>query len=166
MGAVAERPRYQPVPTHFRERASTRTHFLRLPRRDWANITQGIKREFRGGGSLHLEVLDPPTPVIAYSQPSTFGGSEFRHELIVCEAAWREPLGAISPESLEAEGFSSLAEFRQYWRDRHQQGRFDPLKPVIAFRVRPWRGDEDVALFGRLLIERLYLNVADSENIW
>lgn len=73
---------------------------------------------------------------------------------MVMEDKWLEPLGAISPESLEAEGFSSLAEFRRYWMQREQR-RFMPTRMVTVYRVRPWQ-PSDEADFGRMLLRRLY----------
>lgn len=152
---VAERP-LQRRPRRL-SRWSTRTHFLRIPRSDWARVMAGEKREVRTAGQRPwIGVLEPPTPVVAYSPTSGFGG-RLLYDLLVCEAAWVEPLGSIGPDSLEREGFETLAEFRSYWRNRHHHGRWNPLLQVGAFTVRPWRGPEDEELFGRLLLERLYL---------
>lgn len=145
-------------------RAYARTAFLRLPRQDWAAITQGAKTEFRspgGPGVPPLNLLKPPSPVIVYSPPSGFGGGELLHALMVLEDCTKEPLGAISAESLAAEGFESLAEFRRYWKrrfDRTRRRPWDPTRPISVFWLRPWRGEEDEEHFARLLLERLYLD--------
>lgn len=151
--------RSRPIP-----RASARTSFLRLPRQDWAPITQGAKTEFRspgGPGVPPLGLLKPPSPVIVYSPPSGYGGVELLHALMVLEECWKEPLGVISAESLANEGFDSLDEFRRYWKrrfDRTRRRAWDPTRPISVFRLRPWRGAEDEERFARLLLERLYLD--------
>lgn len=62
---------------------------------------------------------------------------------MVLEKAWKEPLGAISEESLAAEGHDTLAQFKVRWAAEHR-GRFGPLTPVIVYRVRPWTPEDDV----------------------
>jgi len=149
------RARHRPIP-----RATARTTFLRIPRGDWAAVTVGDKTEFRspgGPGTPLRNYLSPPSPVIVYS-PRTPSGGPLKFTLMALEEVWREPLGAISAESLANEGFESLDTFRRYWKDRFDRRRFawDPLKPVTVFRLRPWRGEEDDAYFGRLFLERLF----------
>lgn len=73
---------------------------------------------------------------------------------MVLEEKWLEPLGAISPASLKAEGFESIGEFRRYWMNREKR-RFMPTRMVTVYRVRPWQdGDHD--RFAALLLDRLY----------
>jgi hypothetical protein len=84
---------------------------------------------------------------------------------MVLEAVWREPLGAISPESLAAEGFESFAHFRRAWCIREKR-LFRPLHMTTAFRVRPWESDDDRAMADALL-KRLYgefLAASDSHS--
>lgn len=82
--------------------------------------------------------------------------------LMVIEAAWREPLGAISPESLRAEGHDSLRDFRLAWKRRAPTGRWNPLEEIIVYRVRPWQpGDE--AWVGEKLLRELYLEPLERE---
>jgi hypothetical protein len=151
-------------------RHSERTAFLRLPRQDWAAITQGVKTEFRspgGPGVPPLSLLKPPTPVVVYSPPSRFGGVELYRALMVLESCRKEPLGAISAESLEAEGFESLQEFRRYWKrrfDRTRRRPWDPTRPISVFCLRPWLPVTDADRFARQLLERLYLDpLEDAE---
>lgn len=123
--------------------------FLRVPGGDWAAIRRGFKREFRLTGQALLN-LQTPTPVVVYTTRN--GGYE--EILMVLESAHREALGAISPTSLQAEGFPSVAHFRRYWMQRTGK-RFRPLDICSVYRVRPWT-DADMDLMGRTLLERLY----------
>lgn len=79
----------------------TRTVFVRVPRAGWAAVVCGTKREFRAACGNHsaLWSVQTPTPAVAYAV-SDIG--LYDSALIVLEAVWREPLGAISPESLAA----------------------------------------------------------------
>lgn len=132
------------------------TIFLRVPRDDWPAVKRGFKREFRAGvgpTKTQPSLVKMPTPVVAYSVSKA--GDDHDGQLMVLEAAWTEPLGAISPESLAAEGFKSLAEFRAYWIARERK-RFQPMRPVHAYRVRPWANGADARYFGDLLLGRLY----------
>jgi hypothetical protein len=73
---------------------------------------------------------------------------------MVLEDIWIEPLGAITPESLEAEGFETFAEFRRYFCLR-EKTRFRPTRKITVYKVRPWvEGDEQN--FAKRLFERLY----------
>lgn len=155
---MPSKARTRPIP-----RAFARTAFLRIPRGDWAVITVGEKTEFRspgGPGVPPLGMLKPPSPVVVYSPASGFGGTELLFALMVLVECWKEPLGALSPESLANEGFESVDTFRRYWKDRFNRRRraWDPTRPVSVFRLRPWSGKDDEEFFGQLLLERLYLD--------
>lgn len=137
------------------EQRRVSTAFLRVPTMDWVVVTRGIKKEFRASPRAvsKLWSVDPPTPVVAYRVRSgPAGGHDAK--LMVLEEKWLEPLGAISPASLEAEGFESIAEFRRYWMQREKR-RFAPTRMVTVYRVRPWHYT-DRARFGDMLLERLY----------
>jgi hypothetical protein len=129
------------------------TIFLRVPTADWVEVSRGMKREFTAadGACSALWNLQPPTPVVAYRYHKALG---YESELMVLEAKWQEPLGAISPESLENEGFTTLAEFRKYWCGRERR-RFAPMKMVTRYRVRPW-GYSDTEEMAKVLLDRLY----------
>jgi hypothetical protein len=92
-----------------------------------------------------------PVPVVAYRVDSR---GNYDSALMVLEAVWREPRGAISPESLEAEGFESFPHFRRYWCIREKR-LFRPLHMATVFRVRPWNSDDDRAM-ADVLLARLY----------
>ena len=127
------------------------TVFLQVPVADWPAVKHGMKTEFRlaGAGLLNLQL---PTPVVAYMTQRR--PKRHEHALMVLEEAFREPLGAISPESLAREGFPDMAHFRRYWTMRTKT-RFRPLQEVQAYRVRPWH-DGDAEALGLVLVTRLY----------
>jgi hypothetical protein len=128
------------------------TIFLRVPSAEWTAVRHGQKREFRSesGKVSQLWNVECPVPVVAYRLDSH---GRYDSALMVLEAVWREPLGAISPESLEAEGFESFAHFRRAWCIREKR-RFRPLHLTTVFRVRPWQPEDERdmadALLGRL----------------
>lgn len=130
-----------------------RTLFLRVPTSDWVAVTRGVKREFRASPSAVSKLWDtePPTPVVAYRVDPSHG---YDCKLMILEDTWIEPIGAISQESLEAEGFNSLAEFRRYFVNR-ERTRFRPTRKITVYRIRPWQ-EGDARYFGDRLFERLY----------
>jgi hypothetical protein len=138
-------------PRPFSQRTA-RTTFLRVPADDWIAVKRGVKREFRGGPGTAsaFHGIEPPTPVVAYRVRR----GEHEAKLMVLERAWQEPLGAISEESLAAEGFESFAEFRRYWIRRTRR-RFMPTRRVWVYRVRPW-SDADMEPLALRLFMRLY----------
>lgn len=134
----------------------TSTIFLRVPVADWPLVKRGLKTEFRAGTGPNKTqpwAIKMPTPVVAYAVRPRDG--EHDAKLMVLEEAWLEPLGAISPESLEREGFKSLAEFRRYWFERERK-RFQPTRNVLVYRVRPWDDRTDARHFADLILGRLY----------
>lgn len=146
---------------YTQRRAST--IFLRVPVRDWPAVKRGYKTEFRAGSGKNavpqLWGVPMPTPVVAYTVRNG------RHDalLMMLEECWQEPLGAISPESLEREGFEDLAEFRAYWMERERK-RFTPTRQVFAYRVRAFTAaDVDPcagAIFAHLYGEFLQQGIA------
>lgn len=138
-------------PRPFKQRQA-RTIFLRVPAEDWIAVKRGVKREFRGGTGTATRFfgVETPTPVVAYRVRR----ADHEAKLMVLERAWQEPLGAISEESLAAEGFESFEEFRRYWTKRARK-RFTPTRQVWVYRVRPW-DDEDLAWLGARLLRRIY----------
>lgn len=131
-----------------------RTTFLRVPATDWLAVKIGAKTEFRqpSGNITQLWNVKPPTPVVGWSM----SGERKNHDaiLLVLEETWREPLGAISAESLAREGHPTVAHFRRYWMARTKR-RFSPLSEVHVYRVKLFTPDDAPAMGVRLL-ERLY----------
>ncbi len=139
-------------PNPYRQH-QTSTVFLRVPRADWAAVKHGAKREFRAASGRHSALWNvaTPSPAVAYTI-NTRG--EYDGALIVLENVWREPLGAISEESLTAEGFATFPEFRRAWMLREKR-RFPPLRMTTVYRVRPW-ADHDATCMGCALLRHLY----------
>lgn len=107
-------------------------YWLRVPASEWLEVKHGVKDEYRNTRpSLSLSRVQKPTPVIAF----TVSANNFDSRLMVIEEAWKEPLGAISEESLRREGFETLREFKTHWTSRRRR-RFNPLLPVYVYRVR------------------------------
>lgn len=140
------------------------TVFVRVPLIDWPLVKRGMKTEFRASpGPLQVPQLwqvRTPRPVVAYAIDHQ-GGYEAR--LMQLESHWREPLGAISRESLEREGCQSLAEFRDYWM-RREHRRFRPTRVVSVFRLRP-ATEEDLADFAQAAVETLYGDFPPGEYV-
>lgn len=136
-------------------RAEARTINLRIPPAEWPAVSQGRKREFRvpvGDSAYQLWNVDTPCAVVAYSrrrhppQPKPI--------LMVLEAVRQEQLMAISPEGLTAEGCADFREFRRKWCARVHR-KFEPLRLVWVFKLRPLEPEDVPVLAGRLF-ERLY----------
>jgi hypothetical protein len=127
--------------------------FVRVPRADWPAIICGTKREFRAACGKHsaLWTVQTPTPAVAYTV-SRIG--VYDSALMVLERVWREPLGAISAESLAAEGFASFAEFRRHWM-RREKRRFPLLRMTTVYRVRPWMPDDEPRMADTLFMNLL-----------
>lgn len=139
-------------PRPFAKR-QTSTVFVRVPRAEWAAVTVGAKREFRAACGKHsaLWTVELPTPAIAYTVNSI---GDYASTIIVLEDVWREPLGAISPASLAAEGFETIGAFRRHWMNREHR-RFPPLRMTTVYRVRPWTSEDDVGM-AEVVLRRLY----------
>jgi hypothetical protein len=129
------------------------TVFVRVPVGEWGAIRDGRKREFRAesGNASGLWSVETPVPCVAYKLDSQ---GRYSAMLMVLEAVWREPLMAISAESLAAEGFASFDEFRRHWVIREHRY-FPSLALTTVYRVRPWTPD-DVDEMGELLLRRLF----------
>lgn len=130
-----------------------RTIFLRVPYGEFGLVVAGRKPEFRASprACTQLWSVEPPAPAVAYA---IFPRRGYKHALVVLEETWREPLGSITPESLERERQPSFAHFRRYWMKREKTA-FKPTREVSVFRVRPLgAGDEEE--MAAMLFERLY----------
>lgn len=136
------------------KRTLTSTLFLRVPVSEWGLVKRGAKREFRAAPGIQsqLQHVELPMPVVGYAVDR-----HGRHDgrLMILESMWIEPLGAITPDSLAAEGCKSLAEFRRRWILTHRK-RFTPTRRIAVFVVRPWRKGVDERVMADRLLEHLY----------
>lgn len=130
-----------------------RTIFLRVPHSEFGLVIAGRKTEFRASprASSQLWSVEPPTAAVAYA---IFPSRGYKRQLIVLEATWREPLGAITAESLAREGQPDFAHFRRYWMKREKTP-FKPTREVAVFQVRPMRAGDEQELAASLY-QRLY----------
>lgn len=130
------------------------TQYVRIPVIDWPLVAQGHKTELRAAGryAAPAHKLRAPAPIVAYARHRF--RADMETALLVLEAVWTEPLGAIDDESLRREGFASRQEFRRYWRRRHRAG-YKPLSKVNVYQFRPWR-DGDRELYADRLLAHLY----------
>ena len=147
---MATTTRRGPKPYNLRQAS---TIFVRVHSDDWHALKCGAKCEIRSRQSslIALNVLSLPTPCVVWRLHPYHG---YEAVLMVLEAVWREPLGAISEESIGNEGYDSMAEFRRAWIIREKR-RFPLLDTVTVHRVRPWTPD-DAAAMGSALLHQLY----------
>lgn len=133
-------------------RVETRTHLFWVPRRELAELRRGTRTEVRVRDKRRrpTNALVVPCPIVLYSW------SEIRTEpdraLLVLERAWEEPMGAISPESVRAEGFETLKEYRRYWIE--ERGQF--WRPLDVVRCYRFRIPESLDELADMLLEQLY----------
>jgi hypothetical protein len=149
-----------PKPYH---QTKTSTLFLRVPVVEWGSVKRGTKREFRSapGRTTHLLAVEPPMPVVAYSIDRM---GRYDAALMVLERRWREPLGAITPESLAAEGCRDLAEFRRRYTLMYKK-RFTPTRITSVFVVRPWHEALDDRVMADRLLDYLYGDWVDGNGV-
>lgn len=136
-------------PGPFRKRHAWTT-FLRVPDHSWLEVKHGSLTEFRYR-RLSIVGLEPPCPVVCYRTGGT--NQDYDSRVMVLEEVWREPLGAISQDSLDRLGMT-FPEFRRDWVERRGKG-FEPLLEFNVFRVRQFER-ADLEPLGARLIERLY----------
>lgn len=118
---------------------------------DWAAVSTGYKTEFRMLGQFPWAAsIKTPTPVVAYTSSQGYAAAK----LMILEDTYTMPLGMISDESLEREGFADLAAFRSYWKKRTKK-RFALLDTVQVFRVRLVSAEDHEAM-GQMLLTYLY----------
>lgn len=133
MSRVKQRPARSDVGI----RRVNRNACVYVARADWVEVLSGAKTEVRIYGNRNVVERDCPCPCVLYT-PNPIIGLPPQTALGVLEEQWVEPLGAISPESLEREGFpDDLDGFRAYFAQRYPKGGFRPLAKVVVRRVHP-----------------------------
>lgn len=130
-------------------RARLTTLILRPHPADWLPLKYGQYSEFRSFRGFP-DRLHVPTPIVLWRRV----GTRVETMIWVIEESWREPLGAISEESLARIGCANIREFRERW----VSGRriyFDATKNINVYRGRPWQ-DDDREPLAVALLETLY----------
>lgn len=111
--------------------------YVGIPRGDWGPVRQGVQTEFRK--RANYAPRDVPRPIVGYT---TIAGHK-HHQMFVLTESWKEPLGAISEESLRRNNCESMREFRRQWPQRNRYRGFPPNLIVVVYRLRLWQpGDE------------------------
>lgn len=121
-------------------------------------VKRGYKREFRGSIGRQSALFRTPTPSPCVAYTVVRGNHDAR--LMLLEEVRREVLGAITAESIAAEGFHSFEEYRRYWIKREGR-KFQPTREVFVYVLRPWE-DGDQEAMGQVLFNRLYGEFTDA----
>lgn len=135
-----------------------RNRRLMVPRMDWADVLAGVKTEFRHYGGTTAPInrgseWELPEPVVLYCPNDAL--RDVDTSVAVLDAAWQEPMGAISPESIRNEGFADIGEFRRYITERYPVGGFRPMARCRCYRVHPM-GPMELDRFKDMLWHRMY----------
>lgn len=133
-----------------------KTLFLRVPTPVWPVVSTGKVSEFRAatGNVPQLWRVPLPTLTVAYRKRRA---TDYDYRLMTLLGVRREALGAITEEGLLAAGYvggDARARFRRDWMI-HEKKRFEPLRTVVVFTVRPVQ-DGDLEVCGRKLLDHLY----------
>lgn len=174
---LTDRPRPVGIPTPRRRqgtisnlaRRSAGNLPVRVPAYDWADVITGNKSMFRTycarATSRERPVVPPdtecPRPCLLYAVRHNGPARSRRWEAVpgVLLSHRQEPLGAITPEDLKAEGFEFLPAFKFYWKRRYPKVGWRPWDFVSVLEVRPWNvGVEDLDddTQARWLLKQLY----------
>ena len=127
---------------------------VRIPAMEWDAISTGAKTMFRAyngraGATRELPVIpsgtECPRPCLLFARRYEGArGKDHRWDAIpgVLLSHRREPLGAISPEDLEREGFRFLPGFRFHWQRRYPTLGWRPWDFISVIEVRPLVEDD------------------------
>lgn len=135
-----------------------KTVMLRVPTPVWSKVSTGRVHEFRAATGNAPRLWKFPLPILALAYRRRLGSTDYDYRLMVLEAVRREMLGAITEEGLAAAGYEgddALARFRRDWMIAEKK-RFEPLRKVVVFTVRPIQDDGDLTSAGLAIIEHLY----------
>lgn len=142
----------RPLPQH-----TLKTVLLRVPSAVWPLVSTGKISEFRaaGGNAPQLWKVPLPTAVVAFRR--RLSCTDYDYRLMLLQAVRREALGTISDAGLAAAGYEGDGAFARFRRDWviAEKRRFDPLRTVFVYRVRPIESS-DYADVGSALIDHLF----------
>lgn len=131
---------------------------IKVPSVDWAKVFVGEKRMFRwyAKGASALPTCDLPCPCLLYSSRRVHRGiGHWEATPGILTACRQEPLGAIPPADVAAEGFEFLPAFRWYWKMRNKRLGWRPWDLVNVYEVRPLF-PEDIDWVKQWIFDRLY----------
>ena len=120
-------------------------------------VSTGLVTEFRGaaGNASHLQGTPLPTLAVAYRR--RLAVREYDYRLMLLEDVRKEALGAITDDGLGRAGYTGEGAFARFRRDWmiNEKRRFDPLRVVFVYRVRPIE-EGDLERVGASLVGHLY----------
>jgi hypothetical protein len=120
-------------------------------------VSTGRVQEFRAATGNAPQLWKVPLPTFAVAYRRRLSRTEYDYRLMLLEDVRREALGAITDAGLEAAGYSganALARFRRDWVIDEKK-RFEPLRSVFVYRVRPIEPGDHEAV-GLALVRHLY----------
>jgi hypothetical protein len=138
-----------PISATIGARRMSATHADRLA------ILAGEKTEIRHHAPAAWRARPPgrpPGPCIIYTDRAD---GLVLTDVIWADTPWFEPLSAISPEGLKAEGFETYEEFLAYMKRRWAPKKLEIMMVVRVTRVRRLT-EEDIQAFKDAAYERLY----------
>lgn len=130
---------------------------LPVPWRDWEAVITGHKTQFRS--YLAVPSCTGPRPCLLFTQFRRHLRVDDRWEAVpaVLKSVRREPLGAITAEDLDREGFLYRQAFRYYWKThRYPKSGWEPRRIVTVFEVCPWDVEWTEHAMEQWLLNELY----------
>lgn len=133
-----------------------KTAFLRVPSWSWAQVSTGQVSEFRAATGNAPQLWKAPLPTLAVVYRKQLA-DRYDYRLMLLEHIRREALGTITDAGLARAGYEGEGAFARFRRDWMigEKKRFEPLRTVFVFTVRPVQTG-DLVDVGGALIEHLY----------
>lgn len=148
-GRIAEK---RPLRQH-----QAKTVFLRVPTPVWPLVSTGKVTEFRAATGNAPQLWRVPLPTLAVAYRRQLSTQQYDYRLMLLEGVRREALGTITDEGLRRAGYDGADAFARFRRDWtiHEKKRFEPLRTVFVYTVRPVTNG-DLEAVGLALIDHLY----------
>lgn len=128
-------------------------------------VSSGRVSEFRAAVGNAPQLGRAPFPTLAVVYRPRLKVGEYDYRLMLLEAARREALGTITDDGLQRAGYegeNAFARFRRDWMINEKK-RFEPLRPVFVYRVRPIQ-DADLPAVGVAMVDHLYGEFYDARD--
>lgn len=135
-----------------------KTIFVRCPSPSWALVSTGRVREFRCAAGNAPQLWKVPLPSLAIIYRRQLSVPSWDYRLMLLENVRREALASITSEGLALAGYKgddAFARFRRDWMIGEKK-RFEPLRTVFVYTVRPIQDDGDLTDAGSAIIDHLY----------